>query len=247
MPRGQKTTENLHPISGPTPAHAASSAYTAEEISNISAQADRDASLSDYGFEGDATAPKDVPRDRPVEVESGVSVDSRLLASDETAQALGLKADDPFNWDDLSPEEHAAAIKALKERPIGTMSQKLALPPKRGYHRHWFNDQAGRVADALASGWRHVRDEAGKPIKRVVGSGRDGGALLGYAMEIPETIFAEDMARRHKAAYERVAATKQKPFQAPPGSSQRSDRGKFYDPHEESGRGPIDIRGPVEF
>jgi hypothetical protein len=142
----------------------------------------------------------------------------------------------------LSPDERAAERKAYLEevarirrirKPFGAYSQKLALPRRPGYHRHWFNDVGGRLEDAVGNGWAHVKGQDGKPIKRVVGTGRDNGALVGYAMEIPLEFWQEDMDARFAAAQARVDDVKKTPFQSPNGSkADRADQDKFYTSRE---------------
>ena len=122
------------------------------------------------------------------------------------------------------------------------MAQKLALPKRPGYHRHWFNDVAGRIDEATASGWSHViNPRDGKPMHRVVGSGRDNKALEAYAMELPEVFWQEEMVARHKIASDRVDGIKKRPAAAQPGQAQASDAGKFYSPHDARGMDPIHI------
>jgi len=125
-------------------------------------------------------------------------------------------------------------------KPLGTHSQKLALPKRPGYKRHWFNDSPGRIEQAKANGWAHVKDSDGQPISRVVGAGRDNGALRAYAMELPEVFWLEDMAARHAEATAKVEAIKKSPFRAEQGTAKPSDRGKFYDPQED-GAGPLSV------
>lgn len=141
------------------------------------------------------------------------------------------------------PEELAAEIKRIRQfrKPLGAYTQKLALPQRLGYHRHWFNDVAGRISEALANGFKHVLGTDGKPIARCVGTGRDKGPQYAYAMEIPSVFHEEDMASRHRAATEKVEALKGSPFRSQPGAAKPSDKGKFYDPHEEAGTGPLTI------
>jgi hypothetical protein len=143
------------------------------------------------------------------------------------------------NDTDESLAETIARIRATR-KPLGAYSQKLALAQRQGYHRHWFNDVAGRIDEAKASGYAHVVDADGKPICRAVGSGRDKGVLYAYAMEIPKVFFEEDQAAKHKMASDQLDALKGSPFRAPAGSAQKSDAGKFYDPVE-TGSGPLTI------
>ena len=139
-------------------------------------------------------------------------------------------------------EQAIARVRAVRS-PFGVTTQKLALPVRPGYHRHWFNDVAGRIDEATTSGWAHVKDQkTGQPMKRTVGSGRDGGALIAFAMELPEVFWQEEMDARHKRAAEQIDAIKKRPFAAKPGQAQASDKGKFYDPTEGgTNAGPLTV------
>lgn len=142
------------------------------------------------------------------------------------------------------PHDLEAEIRRIRQfrKPLGAYTQKLALPSRLGYHRHWFNDVAGRIDEATANGWKHVQGTNKQPIARCVGTGRDKGALYAFAMEIPEVFWQEDQDARNRAASEKVEALKAQPFRAPSGTVQRSDGGKFYDPKEDGGSaGPISI------
>lgn len=131
-------------------------------------------------------------------------------------------------------DKYLADVERIRSmrRQFGRQTQKLALPNRPGYKRYWFNDAPGQVQGALDNGWGHVLDKDRKPLSRVVGSGRDGGALKAYAMEIPQEFWDEDQERVHQAAKARIDAIKAKPIQAAPGTSQKSDTGKFYSPEE---------------
>ncbi len=168
-------------------------------------------------------------RSGSVQIERGGSVDR------EVAEAMAVEA---INDAELLASEIARIRKDRK--PIGAYAQKLALDKRNGYHRHWFNDVAGRVHEAEASGWKKVQGKDGKPISRCVGSGRDKGALYAFAMEIPEVFWLEDQAAKQAAADNAIAGLKKNPFMAAPGSTDRSDAGKFYDPSE-SESGPLQI------
>lgn len=71
----------------------------------------------------------------------------------------------------------------------------IALAPREGYHRHWFNDYGNRVNDALIAGFTRCVDGAGDAIRRQVGVGRSG-PLYAFALEIPIT--------ERDAAFERL-------------------------------------------
>ena len=141
-------------------------------------------------------------------------------------------------------EQAIARIRTIRQ-PFGAFTLKLALPTRSGYHRHWFNDVAGRIDEATASGWSHIMNPRdGKPLSRVVGTGRDNGVLKAYAMEIPEVFWQEEMDAKHRAAQEKIDSIKKNPFQAAPGQAKASDKGKFYDPEEATGKGPLQVIGP---
>jgi hypothetical protein len=164
-----------------------------------------------------------------------VDMGSGMSADRETAEAMAVEAiDDPALL-----RQEIERIRSIR-RPLGAYSQKLALSERRGYKRHWFNDQAGRPVEAESNGWAFVKGSDNKPIKRCVGSGRDKGALYAYAMEIPLEFWQEDMASKNKVAQDALDSLKKTPFRAAPGASKPADSGKFYDPTESAG-GPLTI------
>lgn len=86
-------------------------------------------------------------------------------------------------------------VRSANRKPFGSMVQKLAVPPRPGYHRHWFNEEPGRIDMAKENGWNHVLDTAtGKPTTRVVNK----GGLQAWLMEIPQVWFDEDMAAQQQ-------------------------------------------------
>jgi hypothetical protein len=165
-------------------------------------------------------------------MESAVPIDENL-----TMEATPIEGE--------TLEEAIARIGALRERnrhEWGERGQKLALPKRAGYHTHWFNDVAGRIDEAKASGWAHrINPRDGKPFHRVVGSGRDGKGLEAYAMDLPLIFWQEEMDARHKVASDKVEGIKKRPAMAQPGQAQASDAGKFYSPNDEKGMDPVHI------
>lgn len=96
---------------------------------------------------------------------------------------------------ETSDAPQAGSRPARQRKPFGTREQKLAYAQRPGYHRHWFNDEPGRIDRAKDAGYIHVKDlTTGENVKTVVGRGRDGTALIGYLMECPEEWYVEDMA-----------------------------------------------------
>lgn len=84
-------------------------------------------------------------------------------------------------------------VNKQSRKPFGSHLQKLAYPPREGYHRHWFNDSPGRLETALEAGYTHVIDKEGRKVARPVGINDSGSALMGYLMEIPLEWYKEDM------------------------------------------------------
>ena len=178
----------------------------------------------------------DAVRARAVGVEDDISADQSVGASVlASLREPGAAASVSTYEDDLA---RVAELRSGR-RVLGSYSQKLALDARRGYHRHWFNDTAGRIDEAVAAGWAHVQGRDGAPIKRCVGTGRDRGALFAYAMEIPLVFWQEDQDAKHEAAANVMDNLKRSPFRADKGTMRPEDKGTFYDPTESGS--PISI------
>lgn len=154
-----------------------------------------------------------------------VDQDAPHLSADVDIATVGMTPEDRKAY-----VERVAEIAKSRRHPFGQFTQKLVLPERPGYKRHWFNDYPGRVEDAEANGWTHVRDKQRKEVKRVVGSQRSGGPLLAYAMEIPRVFWDEDMRRRHEIAQARMDQIRKQPISAQAGMAAKSDLDKFYNP-----------------
>lgn len=94
-------------------------------------------------------------------------------------------------------------------RPFGSTVQKLAYETRAGYHRHWFNEDPGRLDDALAAGYKFVMGKDAKKVTRIVGVTAGGGPLSAYLMEIPQEWYNEDMAKQQATIDEMDTAIKQ--------------------------------------
>lgn len=89
-------------------------------------------------------------------------------------------------------------------KPFGSQTQKLAFPPRVGFHRHWFNETPGRIQQAQEAGYTHVMDDTTqKPVTRIVGVTQQGAALSAYLMEIPQEWWEADMAENDKKVSEK--------------------------------------------
>lgn len=84
-------------------------------------------------------------------------------------------------------------------KPFGSQVQKLAYPPRPGFHRHWFNDTPGRIARAMEAGYKHVQDRDGKNVARIVGVAQQGGGQNAFLMEVPEQWWRQDQSLKDKA------------------------------------------------
>lgn len=187
---------------------------------------------------GDRVAKSALPPRHPTErfdQDEDLSGDQDVVASAE------------IDGEDIEESLDEAIARIAKIRkPLGTFSQKLAIPKRAGYHTHWFNDEGNRIAEALDNGWA-FRKKDGKPIKRAVGTGRDKGVLWACAMDLPEVFWLADMQTRHDIAQGKMDALKANPVVAPAGTAQKSDAGKFYSPSEmltvEKSNAPTPVRG----
>lgn len=120
------------------------------------------------------------------------------------------KSDDKAIDDALSQKQQdRRAVAEQARKPFGAMRQKGFYPPRDGYHRHWINDEPGRVERALEAGYKHVIDpKTREPIKQPAGVAATGGVLLRYLMEIPQEWWDADQAALQKEVDEREAAYK---------------------------------------
>ncbi|GAA4478325.1 hypothetical protein [Gluconacetobacter asukensis] len=114
-------------------------------------------------------------------------------------------------------------------RPFGLREQKLAYPDREGYHRHWFNDEPGRIARAGDAGYKQVLDESGKPVSMTVGVARGGGAQIAYLMEIPAEWYREDMAAQESGHRELMEQIREGRV---PGGPTGADRQAQYVPRD---------------
>ncbi len=123
---------------------------------------------------------------------------------------------EPVMFGDTEPAELSASMMSpnqlaklrAKRTPFGSQGQKLAYPPRAGYHRHWFNDTPGRLMDAQAAAYDFVLDHEGKKVCKPVGVAETGGPLMAYLMEIPQELFEEDMRAQQERIEEMESAIK---------------------------------------
>ncbi len=102
----------------------------------------------------------------------------------------------------------------------------MAVEPRLGYHRHWFNDEPGRVDRALEAGYTHVIDEKTKENKKmVVGRYESGSPQTAYLMEVPQEWYAEDQAAEQAAVDEREETIRRS---GKPDTVSKADASRYY-------------------
>lgn len=95
---------------------------------------------------------------------------------------------------ELAPGQEPSFRPDFIRKPFGSLDQKLAAPPRKGYRRHWFNDKPGRIDEALEAGYTFVRDGNDRPKSKVT----NAGGQRSYLMEIPEKWYLADVAAGQK-------------------------------------------------
>lgn len=111
-------------------------------------------------------------------------------------------------------------------KPFGSMTQKLAYPPRPGFHHHWFNDDGPRIAQAIEAGYTHVQNERAENVSYVVGTGKDGSAMKAFLMEIPQEWYDQDMKDQQAQVNSREQDIKRGLADAIAGSGESQE--KFY-------------------
>ena len=142
---------------------------------------------------------------------------TRRIAAEDLAQSqqIGDVTVDAAMLGDVATD--ALERRRRERRPFGSLEQKLAYPNRPGYHRHWFNDEPGRLLRAKEAGYEQVIDEKGAPVSTVVGIGRGGHPLTAYLHEIPEEWFKEDMAAQEGVVMELRRQIERGDYQRPSG------------------------------
>jgi len=206
----------------PGPPTPASAAATAPYVPPVQPEPDADDSpLAAFARESPTRErPAPHPEDT-THLDEEISADRVVAAASEDGVEAGQET-----------LEEAIARIGPNRKPLGTFSQKLAIPKRRGFHTHWFNDEGNRIPEALDAGWAH-RLREGKPIKRAVGQGRDKGVLWAFAMDLPLFFWEQDLAARHAFAESRMDALKTTPAVDGLGQAKKSDEGKFYSPRQD--------------
>jgi hypothetical protein len=135
--------------------------------------------------------------------------------------------DSAVSGEDDALNARIAELRA-KRVPFGRRTQKLAYARRPGYRRHWFADHPGRVEEARAAGWEHVKDHEGKIVSKLHGRHRDGRAMIGYLLEIPEVLWREDLAADQRRVDEGEQGIRS--GNLPNGVQTNEKQGNFYTP-----------------
>jgi hypothetical protein len=159
----------------------------------------------------ESLAPVVGPGERAPSPEVDVSASAAVIAArDQATRQAAIDAAVREHIESLGPE--------FRRQAFGSRALKLSAPKRAGFHRHWFNDKPGRVATALAAGYKIVH-ENGKPIERVVGTTARGEGQTAFLMEIPEQWHRENLQASQQAADEVEATIRRNEIAATVGSN----------------------------
>lgn len=90
----------------------------------------------------------------------------------------------------------AAPTARRRRKTVGGFNMKLAAPERKGFHRHWFVDKPGRLAEAEELAYSHVTDGSIKSdgtdsrVRRLTGKDSQGAPQYSYLMETPLEEYA---------------------------------------------------------
>jgi hypothetical protein len=206
----------------PAPVHAEPTQTLASLLhSEFSQQADADAGVvvPDPGVE--RTLPSEIAEADPEPTFGSPGMRVPLHKPSEAAMAAGFgqpSADTPA---EPVPVDTGFKRASLGQRiPFGVREQRLAWPPIKGFHLHWFNDAPGAIRRAELAGYTFVEDR-GRKVTTVVGTDRAGKPLSGYLMKILEEWWKEDMAAREAEQRAILGAIQKGRFEAPENSYSR--------------------------
>jgi hypothetical protein len=129
---------------------------------------------------------------------------------DERAARKATDAEIEAHIEDFGP--------GFVRKPFAERQARLSAPQRPGFHRHWFNDQPGRIVEMQERGYKIVTAD-GKPIKRTVGISARGDGETGILMEIPIQWWLDDMRQQQRSADETEATIRRNEVAAGDGSN----------------------------
>lgn len=100
-----------------------------------------------------------------------------------------LNAPDPVEA--VTADDTAPTQRRRRKSVGGLNNLKLAAPERKGYHRHWFVDRPGRLAEAEELAYSHVTESGIKSdspdsrVRRLTGTDAQGRPQYSYLMETP--------------------------------------------------------------
>lgn len=104
-----------------------------------------------------------------------------------------------------APEATQEPTRRRRRASTGGFHLRLKTPERAGYHRRWFNDEPGRLAEAeeLAYGFvrepGHETDGLDSRVRKHVGISKGGQPLYAYLMETPIEEYRAGQADKEEA------------------------------------------------
>lgn len=114
------------------------------------------------------------------------------MTEQQTPTARPGRAQSMIAGESAAPLAEAPATRRVRTgiaQPFGSQKQKMAYPEREGYKRYWFNDEPGRIEQALSGGYTHVQKD-GQNVTLTVDKTT---GMKAYLMEIPQEWWEEDM------------------------------------------------------
>lgn len=117
-------------------------------------------------------------------------------------------------------QETSGPTKRRRRAQVNGIRLKLEAPQREGYHRHWFVDRPGRLAEAEELAYEHVRDTSIKSdgtdsrVRRLTGTDGFGAPQYSYLMETPLEEYEAGQADKESAhaAFEAAISRGQDPL-----------------------------------
>lgn len=139
-----------------------------------------------FGRKEDAAEPP------PTEIPSAVELATEIMPE----PMAGIEEEDVIDIDPSAPKTSRA-----ERIPFGGRKPRLAAAERPGYYRRWFNDLEDRLAQALAAGYAHVKDDRGRNVQRPGGTAA-GQKFDTFLMELPMEWRNDDLEARTRKADE---------------------------------------------
>lgn len=100
----------------------------------------------------------------------------------------------------------SAPTSRRRRKSVGGLNNlKLTAPERKGYHRHWFVDRPGRLAEAEELAYEFVSESGIKSdspdsrVRRLTGTDAQGAPQYSYLMETPLEEYEHGMKDKEEA------------------------------------------------